>query len=118
MTIFNQIRVVTSHQYGICALIPQTFHEENSEGIAKYWLFSQATDKSTLKVAFLYIFSILGLNQFKISLEGMSTYPSPNTTFCPKREFNCQHSVRGGVGQAASQNLIMIRFSTCKESSV
>ena len=110
---------MTRRQYGICALIAQTsFHEENSAGITKYWLFSQATDKSTLKVAVLHIFSILGLDQFKISLGALSTYPSPNTTFCPKKEFKCQHLVRGGVGQAVSQNLIMIRFSTCKESSV
>ena len=119
MTIFNQIRVVTCHQYGICALIPQTsFHEENSEGIAKYWLFSQVTDKSTLMAAVLHIFSILGLDQFKISLGELSTYPSPNTTFCPKREFNCQHSVRGGVGQEVSQNLIMIRFSSTKKLTI
>ena len=99
MTIFNQIRVVTCHQYGICALIPQTsFHEENSEGIAKYWLFSQATDKSTLKAAFLYIFSILGLNQFKISLEGMSTYPSgPLTQHFALRE-NLTVNIQLGEG--------------------
>ena len=110
---------MTSRQYGICALIPQTsFHEENSECIAKYWLFSQATDKSTLKAAVLQILTILGLDQFKISLRELSTYPSPNTTFCPKKEFKCQHLVRGGVGQKVSQNLIMIRFSTCKESGV
>ena len=110
---------MTCHQYGICELIAQTpFHEENSAGIAKYLLFSQATDKSTLKVAVLHIFSILGLDQFKISLGELSTYPSPNTTFCPNKEFKCQHLVRGGVGQAVSQNLIMIRFSTCQESSV
>ena len=95
-----------------------SFHEENSAGIGKYWPFSQATDKSTLKVAVLHIFSILGLDQFKISLGELSTYPSPNTTFCPKKEFKCQHSVRGGVGQEVSQNLIMIRFSACKESRV
>ena len=86
-----------------------SFHEENSAGIAKYWLFSQATDKSTLKVAVLHISSILGLDQFKISLGELSTYPSPNTTFCPKKQFKCKHLVRGRVGQAVSQNLIMIR---------
>ena len=100
-------------------LTPQTsFHMENSEGTAKYWLFAQATDKSTLKVAVLNIFSILGLDQFKISLGELSTYPSPNTKFCPMREFKCQHSVRGGVGQKVSQNLITIRFSACEESRV
>ena len=107
---------MTCHQYGICEVIAQTsFHEQNSAGITKYWLFSQATDKSTLKVAVLHILTILGLDQFKISLGELSTYPSPNTTFCPKKEFKCQHLVRRGVGQAVSQNLIMIRFSTAKK---
>jgi len=35
--------VVTPHQYGIFALVPQTsFHREASGGILKYWLFLRA----------------------------------------------------------------------------
>ena len=38
------IWVVTRHQYGISALVSQTtFRGETSRGVAKFWLFSQAT---------------------------------------------------------------------------
>ena len=41
----TQIRVVTRHQYGISSLVPQTsFRGETSDGVAKYWLFSQAIE--------------------------------------------------------------------------
>ena len=75
--------------------------------------------KSTLKVAVLHIFPFL----VWISLR----FPQGN---CPPTHPLTQHFalrknlsvninlVRGGVGQAVSQNLIMIRFSTCKESGV
>ena len=38
----TQILVVTRHQYGIFALVPQTFFRgETSRGIANWWLFSR-----------------------------------------------------------------------------
>ena len=41
----SQIWVVTLHQYGISALVSQTyFAGETSGGFAKCWLFSQARD--------------------------------------------------------------------------
>ena len=42
----TQIVVVTRHQYGISALVPQTSFPrgETSDGVAKYWLFSQAIE--------------------------------------------------------------------------
>ena len=40
----TQIWVVTRHQNGISVLVSQTsFHGETSGGVAKWWLFSQAT---------------------------------------------------------------------------
>ena len=42
----TQTRVVSRHQYGISALVPQTsFRGETSDGIAKCRLFSQALQK-------------------------------------------------------------------------
>ena len=45
----TQIWVVTRHQYGLSALFPQTsFRRETSGGIVKCWLFSQASNFSSL----------------------------------------------------------------------
>ena len=40
------IWIVTHHQYGISTIVSQTsFREETSDGLAKYRLFFQATEK-------------------------------------------------------------------------
>ena len=47
----TQIWVVSLHQYGISLLVSQmSFHEENSDGITKCCLFSQAMHLVMLQV--------------------------------------------------------------------
>ena len=46
--ITTQIWVVTRHQYGISVPVCQTsFHRKTSDGVAKCWLFSQASQSAT-----------------------------------------------------------------------
>ena len=46
----TQIGVVTRHQYGISALVPQTSFPrgETTDGVAKYWPFSQAIENDDI----------------------------------------------------------------------
>ena len=56
--ITTQIWVVRRHQYGISVPVCQTsFHRKTSDGVAKCWLFSQASQSATGQFFFLCPYS-------------------------------------------------------------